>query len=321
MDAPSLREFGARKFQRTGLLAASHDRPWRNLCAELRSHTPGEIVPPEPTQLEVTMIVRGSACVVRRRTGRWQQNVARDRTVWFCPIGVQEEEINLSADIPEVLHVYLPRDQFALLSTVDGLAGASPMQIAYLAGVEDELVRQICFRILQELINETAGGQMLVESLAQSLAAHLAASYGSASPGSPHPERPGLDPRRLNRVIEFMNANVATAISVADLAEVACLSRHHFSRAFQAATGLPPHRYMSELRLNRARRMLGETDTPIARISEDCQFSSQAAFSRAFLRGTGTTPSDYRRERKTAHHGHIVPLTGKPADDGRQARG
>lgn len=315
MDTPSLHEFGSRKFQRTGLLAASHDRPWRNLCAELRSHGQGEIAPPQPTQLEITMIVRGSGCVVRRRSERWQQNVARDRTVWFCPIGVQEEEINLSADIPEVLHLYLPRDQFARLRDVDGLASASPMQIDYLAGVEDELVRQICFRILQEVLHETAGGQMLVESLAQSLAAHLAASYSSASLRLPRPERAGLDARRLDRVIDFMNAHIATAISVGDLADVACLSRHHFSRAFQAATGLPPHRYMSELRLDRARRMLSETDTPISRISEDCQFSSQAAFSRAFLRGTGTTPSEYRRERRTADHARFVHRTGMPTDD------
>lgn len=316
MNASSLHEFGARKFQQTGLLAASHDRPWQNLCAELRSHTQGEIVPPSPTQLEVTMIVRGSSCVVRRRTEGWQQTVARDRTLWFCPIGVQEEEIDLSAEIPEVLHIYLPRDQFAMLSEVDGLATASPMQIAYLAGVEDELVRQICFRILQELLVETAGGQMLVESLARSLAAHLAASYSNASPRLPRTERAGLDARRLNRVIEFMNANVSTPISVRDLAEVACLSRHHFSRAFQAATGLPPHRYISELRLDRARQLLGETDTPISRISEDCQFSSQAAFSRAFSRGTGTTPSEYRRERKTADHAPAVYLKGIWKDGG-----
>lgn len=318
MDAPSLHEFGARKFRQGGLLADSHDRPWQNLCAELRSHTQGEILPPPPTQLEVTMIVRGSASVVRRRTESWQQTVARDRTLWFCPIGVQEEEIDLSADIPEVLHIYLPRDQFAMLSEVDGLATASPMQIAYLAGVEDELVRQICFRILQELIDETAGGQMLVESLAGSLAAHLAASYSSASHRPPRPERAGLDARRLNRVVEFMHAHIATRISVRDLADVACLSRHHFSRAFQAATGLPPHRYISELRLDLACQMLGETDTPISQISEVCQFSSQAAFSRAFLRGTGTTPSEYRRTRKTADQSRTIYLMGMKKDEGRR---
>ena len=84
-------------------------------------------------------------------------------------------------------------------------------------------------------------------------------------------------------------------ITVADLAEVACLSRFHFLRAFKVATGVTPHRYLSDLRLDHAKALLRQGDISLGDLAQACRFTSQANFSRAFRRAVGMSPGAYRR--------------------------
>ena len=108
---------------------------------------------------------------------------------------------------------------------------------------------------------------------------------------SPH----RLDDRRLRRVLAYVEEHLADDITVADLANVACLSIFHFTRAFAAATGVPPHRYVSQRRLESAKAMIA-TGSSLSEIAFNCQFSSQSSFTRAFRRATGMTPAEYRQK-------------------------
>ncbi len=91
-----------------------------------------------------------------------------------------------------------------------------------------------------------------------------------------------------------MTSHLDDDIGLADLAEVACLSQFHFVRMFSAKMGMPPHRYLGLMRLERAKTLLAVGGQPIADISVICCFSSQSNFSRAFRRATGMTPLEYR---------------------------
>jgi AraC family transcriptional regulator len=66
----------------------------------------------------------------------------------------------------------------------------------------------------------------------------------------------GLDPIRLNRTLEYIEANLEESLTIAKLAEVAALSPFHFVRAFRRSSGLTPHRYTRARRLERARTLL-----------------------------------------------------------------
>jgi AraC family transcriptional regulator len=92
-----------------------------------------------------------------------------------------------------------------------------------------------------------------------------------------------------------MEEHLADDIAVADLANVACLSIFHFTRAFTATIGVPPHRYVSRRRLESARAMIATGRASLSKIALDCQFSSQSSFARAFRRAMGMTPVEYRR--------------------------
>ncbi|MEA3072655.1 MAG: AraC family transcriptional regulator [Alphaproteobacteria bacterium] len=108
---------------------------------------------------------------------------------------------------------------------------------------------------------------------------------------SPH----RLDDRRLRRVLAYVEEHLADDITVADLANVACLSIFHFTRTFAATMGVPPHRYISRRRLESAKTMIATGRASLSEIAFNCQFSSQSSFTRAFRRATGMTPNEYRR--------------------------
>lgn len=83
--------------------------------------------------------------------------------------------------------------------------------------------------------------------------------------------------------------------SVADVAALCGLSRSYFIRAFHATTGLTPHRWARERRLQRARDLVADTSEPIAAIAASCGFADQSHFTRAFRARWGESPASYRR--------------------------
>src|SRR5215813_4949210 len=136
---------------------------------------------------------------------------------------------------------------------------------------------------------------MLVEALAGSLAARLVQKHVNASSPRSFPSREGLDRRRLFRVLDYIEANLEGDLTIDRLASIACLSRFHFARAFKAAIGQSPHRYVSRKRLERAMALLTADDRSLVDIALTLNFSCQANFTRAFRQATGQTPGQYRR--------------------------
>lgn len=100
--------------------------------------------------------------------------------------------------------------------------------------------------------------------------------------------------RRLHRVLEFIDAHCDRPLSVEALAEVACLSKSHFARFFKAATGMSPHRLISERRIAYAKQLLEDPKKPVLNVALVCHFSSHANFCKTFRRVTGMTPGQYR---------------------------
>src|SRR5262245_54328185 len=106
-----------------------------------------------------------------------------------------------------------------------------------------------------------------------------------------------LDQRRLQAVLNFIEAHLCSTITVRGLASLVNLSEFHFSRDFKAATGSSPYRYVSLRRLRRAQELLCAGERPLMEIAVACGFVSQASFTRAFSRATGLAPGQYRAQR------------------------
>lgn len=287
---------GTEKFVDASLIATSAHRNWTALSAEIRSHGRCEIPAFTPHNAEITRIIRDTPEAVSKRAsgGVVQEVRARPTTTWLCPAGIREEATRLSADIPEVLHVYIPPHSF--LGCLDQGLGFSAFDLRYQAAVENPLVHAMMDEIEQELRCETSSGGLRMDALVVDLIVALARDHAE-TPGPATPVEPAagaLDRTRLHRVLDFIEGRLEQDLRVSDLAEVACLSVFHFARAFHTSLGRSPHAYLSERRLDRARHMLSYTRASLAEIGLICRFSSQANFSRAFKRATGVSPGRYR---------------------------
>ena len=281
------------KYPGASLLKSSIDLGWSFLSAELYSHRPykGPGVAASP-DAEVSVVVRGSdkGLLTYRFAGGWQSAGLTTGSIRLRPIGPTCDEVHISANV-EVLHLYVPTSTFARL-TDDYLPPAPGRFIRYSCGVQDELINQIGLSALSEMTSPTAAGRMLVETSSLLLAARLAHSHLETE--LIRPSRHRLDDGRLGRVLAYVEEHLAEDISVADLANVACLSIFHFTRVFAATMGMPPHRYVSQRRLESAKAMIAAGHASLAEIAHSCLFSSQSSFTRAFGRATGMTPAEYR---------------------------
>jgi AraC family transcriptional regulator len=283
----------------TQLLKSSNDLGWPTLIAELHSHSryegPGAAA---RADAEVGIVVRGSdeGLLAYKFAGSWQSARPTTGSIRLRPIERTCDEARIGSTSVEVLHLYVPSIAFARLMDDYNLPPVPGRSIRHSCGVQDELINQIGLSVLAEMMSPTAAGRMLVETSSLLLAARLAHSHfetGLIRP--PLSSRHRLDDGRLRRVLAYIEEHLAEDIAVADLANVACLSIFHFTRAFAAATGVPPHRYVSQRRLESAKAMIATGRTSLSEIAHGCRFSSQSSFTRAFRRATGMTPAEYRR--------------------------
>lgn len=125
------------------------------------------------------------------------------------------------------------------------------------------------------------------------LAAALAERALSPAPGAGAARR--LTPARLKRVCELIDDRLDERLSVAMLADAAGLSEASFSRAFRAATGVPPHAHLRDRRIARARSLIATTRRDLDEIALDCGFSSHAHMTAGFRQQLGIAPSALRR--------------------------
>ncbi|MDO9713003.1 helix-turn-helix domain-containing protein [Paracraurococcus lichenis] len=264
------------------------------MFAELRSHAAGEIPAYVPSFTEIAVQVRGASVVTRKASDMVQRVTALPGTVWLCPAGLPEDFIRIAADIDEVLHMYLLPNPFLALAkhtSQDFTAEA----VRYESGFRDPLIAQIAEAVLAELRHETSCGDLLVETLADSLAVRLLSSYSSlrANPAGEARRGRGLDARRLRHVIDYIDANLNADLTVEELAAAAMLSRFHFARMFKATTGQSPSRYIGQRRLEWAKAGLAQGRS-ITELAYECRFSSESNFVRSFRRVMGVTPGHYR---------------------------
>ncbi len=153
------------------------------------------------------------------------------------------------------------------------------------------------FAALQQEVRRSLLGDPLVEAaylgtLADAMMARIACAFLGRAIG--REMREALSPGLLRRILARIDEQLCEKIAVEDLAVEAGLSRSHFSRAFQAATGEPPRDFIIGRRLSRARDLLAQTDLGIAEIAVQTGFSSQAHLSTAFKKRLGLSPARYR---------------------------
>jgi AraC family transcriptional regulator len=245
----------------------------------------------EPMTHHVIMAYNGTMQRMERRSGR---SVAigtfRPGVVIIIPEGSSSRW-----DIPkpvDVVQLYLPHTM--LVRVAREADTATPTDLLERTAHPDPITSRLLLSAADSLEGNGALDTLFRHQLIELLATRVLAAH-SGSPTSFQPTTGGLAPKALLRAIERLHSDSDADVSLAALASEAGLSRFHFCRAFKESTGLSPHAWLRQHRLEQAMNMLRDTDASVVSVAAALGYASQTAFAAAFRKLTGETPSDWRR--------------------------
>ena len=154
----------------------------------------------------------------------------------------------------------------------------------------------IASKLKAQADNPAPGQRQYVEALGVLLAHELLRLNNNAASKSGY-ERGGLAAWQKTRVTDYVEEHLAENVLLSHLAEAARLSPFHFSRAFKQSFGVPPLRYVTGRRIERAKTLLAG-DASITQVGLAVGFGETSSFTTAFRKHTGVTPTMYRRGRE-----------------------
>jgi AraC family transcriptional regulator len=162
-------------------------------------------------------------------------------------------------------------------------------------GQRDPVISSIAGALMREVMSGDAGSRLYAESLANLLAVHLLRNY-TEHPELIEAEKVSVAPRSVIQAMKYIHENYPSEVSLADIAGAAHLSPYHLTRVFKKATGISPHQYLVQVRVNSARSLLtaGAGDRSLAEIAAAVGFADQSHLTRHFKRMLGITPKQLR---------------------------
>jgi len=158
---------------------------------------------------------------------------------------------------------------------------------------EDTQLRLLLSEIEREMLDGWSMGQLYGDLLGMSLSLALVRNYGDAILAGPL-AKGGLPRSCLMRVLNHMNEYSHTNLRLADLAEVAETSLFHFARLFHECMGTPPHQYLTQIRIERAKMLLRTSRRNMGQIASAAGFASASHFAKTFRRVVGVSPTSWR---------------------------
>jgi AraC-like DNA-binding protein len=190
---------------------------------------------------------------------------------------------------------YLPTSTLDQLAYDRGLRRVGGLRSATM-GAQDPVIHGLAISLQSSLNQSTDAIALFLDSVALAFHAHVVHAYGGLLGGGASVQS-GLAPWQLRRVYTFIQAHLAEDLSISDLAAECRLSSTHFARAFRQTTGVPPHQWLINRRIERAKELLLKGQLELAQIALACGFVDQSHLSRTFMRYEGQSPGKWRRLR------------------------
>jgi AraC family transcriptional regulator len=181
----------------------------------------------------------------------------------------------------------------AFVHKIAGEARVSDTELVRHLGIRDPQIEYIAFALKSELDAGCPSGRVYGDGLAVALAARLLGRY-SAQVTIGHNCNALLSGYTLRRVTDYIEDNLTKDLTLAEIADVAHMSPHYFSRAFRNSTGTPPHRYVIDRRIEKAKTLLSDKHLPLVEVGLSVGFQNQSHFTTLFHKRTGLTPKVYR---------------------------
>jgi AraC family transcriptional regulator len=191
----------------------------------------------------------------------------------------------------EMLFVAIGAEQLERLIGHDPALACLNVEPQY--AVSDPQVVSLVLNMRDEIRAGCRTGKLYGETLSLALAAYLFKRYARETSPEGRCEL-ALSPMQVRRVREYIRANLACDVGLAELAGQVSLSPHYFSMLFKRALGVSPHHYVLRERIHEAQQLLAAGRMSISEVALSLGFSDQSHFSQAFRKITGTTPKRYQ---------------------------
>lgn len=276
------------------VLASSKDLGWQHISVlhVLNEYDAMDIPPLENhcviVQLESPVCVSGSI------DGQSFDDFLSPGDIAIIPAGLPSQWRWPDGKPHETVHIYLEP------GFVEKIADTCNLDHGHMAfepriAVRDEQLSHLAMSLLYELKDENVVGRFYADSVASAVAIQLVRRYGCLKDVAIR--KGGMAPHKLRRALEFITDNLEqpNGIALNVIASEVGMSRYHFSRVFKESMGVSPFNYILRQRIERAKKLLTETDLPIADVALQSGFSGQSHFATFFRKLVGLTPRSFRR--------------------------
>lgn len=158
----------------------------------------------------------------------------------------------------------------------------------------DLLIHQIGLALRANLALDGIGSRFYADSMATALSAHLLRHYATRKHHFREHED-GLSQYKLRQAIEYIQTHLGENLSLTAIADELGMSQYYFCRLFKQSIGLPPHQYLIQQRIERAKQLLKQPELTVTAVALECGFTNQSHFAKHFRQRTGITPKQFRQ--------------------------
>jgi AraC family transcriptional regulator len=281
------------------LIAHSEEIGWRSLYAAIIEEAPFDMVEPAVHNPSLIYHLSQPTVVVRKVDG-----ICRDRALIgprrICLTPSEATVRWQHSGHPEILQIYLRQSIYD--AAVSEMYDCDPVsaQIVPRFAILDPLLEQLALAITAALRDGTSDDVLYIETLSQMIAVQLARHHSvrSRNPRMATSSQK-LPAWKMKRLIDYIEEHLDSNLSLDAMAKELQISALYLPRVFKTAVGQSPHQYVLGRRIERAKNLLRNTDSPIADVALSSGFSSQSHLSNWFLRLVGIPPAVYRRQSET----------------------
>src|ERR1700724_903278 len=197
-------------------------------------------------------------------------------------------------DVSDCFSFLIPRATFDQLADDHGADRIVELAVKPGIAANDPIVLHLRNCLTPAIERHDRANDQFVDRVTTALNIHFARAYGGM-----HFPRPlvtgGLAPWQLRLARDTINTNLEEELPLEQIAGECRLSVSHFAKAFTRSTGISPHRWLMQRRVDVAKDLMLSTDTSLAEISLKCGFSDQSHLTKVFAEATGETPGRWRQ--------------------------
>lgn len=214
------------------------------------------------------------------------------------PLGTQEE-VSVTDDGGE--ETYICRTHFAFDDADASFVVDALPRLVHVPATDPqgESLGHLSQLLVSEFATTAPGGSLILDHLAQILLVHMLRAHANRT------KRPtgwlgALTDDRIGIALRAMHADVSRRWTLAELAELASMSRSAFAASFKQRVGRPPLEYLIEWRMSLARDALLHGSSSLSELASVTGYESESAFSTAFRRVVGSSPRQFREQGRRA---------------------